>query len=72
MDINLSKLLKILKDREVQRAAVQAVTKSPAWLSDWTTTRDKQYMFAGQTNKLMQEKEELFTISEAGNLKASG
>ena len=72
MDINLSKLLKILKDKEVQRAAVQAVTKSPAWLSDWTTTRDKQYMFAGKTNKLMQEKEELFTISEAGNLKASG
>jgi len=60
MDINLSKLLKILKDRGVQHTAVQGVAKSLTWLSDWTTTRDKQYMLAGQTNKLMQEKEELF------------
>ena len=33
----LSKLLKLVKDREAWRAAVHGVTKSQTWLSDWTT-----------------------------------
>ena len=37
MDMNLSKLWKIMKDREVWYAAVHGVTKSQTWLSDWTT-----------------------------------
>ena len=38
MDLSLSKLQEIVKDREAWRAAVNRVTKSRTWLSDWTTT----------------------------------
>ena len=36
MDISLSKLWDIVKDREVWHAAVYGVTKCRTWLSDWT------------------------------------
>ena len=38
MDMNLSKLQEIVKDREVWHAAVHGVTKSWTRLSNWTTT----------------------------------
>ena len=34
MDVRLSKLLEVLKDREARRAAVQGVTQSQTQLSD--------------------------------------
>ena len=37
MDMSLSKLLEIVKDRKVWCAAIHRVTKSQTWLSDWTT-----------------------------------
>ena len=36
MDMNLSKLLELVKDREVWHAAVHGIAKSQTWLSDWT------------------------------------
>ena len=39
VDVSLSKLLEIVKDREAWPAAVHRVTKSHTWLSDWTTTQ---------------------------------
>ena len=38
MDMSLSKLQEIVKDRRAWRGAVHGVTKSWIWLSDWTTT----------------------------------
>ena len=39
MDMNLSKLWEIVKDRGAWRAAVHGASKSQIWLSDWTTTK---------------------------------
>ena len=37
VDMSLSKLQEIVRDRETQCAAVHGVAKSRAWLCDWTT-----------------------------------
>ena len=39
MDVNLSKLWEMVKDREAWRAAVRGVTKSRTRPRDWTTKR---------------------------------
>ena len=42
MDMNLSKLWEIVKDREVRHTAVHGITKSRIWLRDWITTATQQ------------------------------
>ena len=42
MDMNLSKLREIVKDREVWHAAVHGVTKIKTRLSNWTTNIEKK------------------------------
>ena len=41
MDMSLSKVWAMVKDREAWRTAVHGVAKSQAQLSDWTTTKAK-------------------------------
>ena len=38
MDMSVSKLREIMKNREAWRASVHGVAKSQTWLSNWTTT----------------------------------
>ena len=40
MDMGLSKLWEMVKDRETRCAAVHGVTKSWTWLNNWTTTTE--------------------------------
>ena len=43
MDMSLSKLHKIVMDREAWHAVVHGVTKSLTWISDWTTKMNEIY-----------------------------
>ena len=48
MDMSLSKLREMVKDREARHAAVHGLEKSQTWLSDWTTTA--YYASVGSSN----------------------
>jgi len=48
MDMNLSKLQGLVKDREAWSAAVHAVAKSQTWLRDWTELNPLRTEFSQQ------------------------
>ena len=50
MDMNLSKLREMVKDREAWRAAGRGVTKSPTWLGNWATL---EYNYNGNCNGII-------------------
>ena len=56
MDMNLSKLWEMVKDREAWHPAVHGVTKSRTWLSNWTTTRVKYKFFPNSWATQVQER----------------
>jgi len=39
MDMSLNKLQAMVKDRETWHAALQGITQSRTWLSDWTNDK---------------------------------
>ena len=46
MDMNLSKLQEMMRDREACHDAAHGVTKSQTLLGDWTTTKFRKTMFS--------------------------
>ena len=45
MDMSLSKLREVVKDREAWHAAIHGVTKSRTWLNDWPTMKRKHVLY---------------------------
>ena len=54
MDMSLSKLQEMVKDREAWRAAVHGVTKSQTWLSNWTELCVQNHFQVGSGNSSLQ------------------
>ena len=52
MDMSLSKLQEIVKNRESWHVAVHGVTKSPTQLNDWTTTTSYLFYDALETGPI--------------------
>ena len=51
MDMSLSKLWEVVKDKEAWRAAVHGITKSQTWLSNWTITPESNIINQLYLNK---------------------
>ena len=67
MDMSLSKLQKIVKDREPWRAATHGIAKSQTQLSNWTTTKvdDEGKRWSGKAAEI-QSGEKIFVFKGKG------
>ena len=65
IDMNLSELWEIVKDRAAWRAAVHGVTRSWAWLRDWKTTSCEAVLFFINWNLLVYSFLSLFPLNSA-------
>ena len=56
MDMSLSKLWEIVKDKEVWHAVVHEAAKSQTWVSNWTTTKTPSWIYSRYTRLLQHSK----------------
>ena len=72
MDMNLSKLLEIMKDREAWCAMVHRITKSQIRLSDWTTKNITLAVCQGEVDGSCKENCSITVLPPSNNLHPSG
>ena len=72
MDLSLSKLQEIVKDRETQHAAIHGVTESQIRLEDWTTTTWEDSLEKGMASHFSILSWEIWWIEEPGGLQYMG
>ena len=65
VDMSLSKLREIVKDREAWHAVVHGVAKSRTWLSDWTT---KMIKFSEEDMSKVETGQKLGLLYQIGKL----
>ena len=64
MEMNLSKLWEMVRDKEAWRATAHGVTKSQAWLSNWTTTVNITAQAAAEFKRIDSNFERSSTLGE--------
>ena len=60
MDMSLSKLQEIVKDRETWCAAVHGVTKGQTRLSDWRTQQERAYLWQPRRSRCVEDIQRMF------------
>ena len=64
MDVSLSELRELVRDREAWCAVIHGVTKSQIWLSDWTELKEKIIMSLSPASSLIKKTRLVHEMSE--------